>query len=137
MSRDLPKSLKRNICFSEIQSTWAQIQGNGGMHTPNNLAATPQYFLWKWKISHTSQFQPPVSKNDKFLLNHPLDIKKWSILLNHLSNVQHRFASLSIKRDFGYFFSNLILQTRNLRYSRRYPGQLTTSSVIPIHVKSV
>ena len=80
------------------------------MHPPDNLAATPpQYISWKYKIPHTSQPSPKYRKMIDFAKPSPPNIQNWSILLNHPS--QHSFAPLSIKRDFGYFVSNLILQT--------------------------
>ena len=80
-------------------------------------------------------YEPISSPNIKklsILLNHapPPNIQKWSILLHHPPNVQHRFAPLSIRRDFDYFFSNLILQNKNLRlFYKAYPESSAVSGL--------
>ena len=104
VSRSVRQDLSRESWLANVFRKFNQHRckswGKWGRSIPPIIwQNSPQHISSKWKISHTSQFHPP-------------NIETWSILLNHPPNAQHGFAPLSIKRDFGYFFSNPILQTR-------------------------
>ena len=107
----------------------------GTMHPPNNLAASPPIYFMEVKNSpHEPISFPQYPKIVNFAKSSP-PISKNNQLLNHPPNAQHRFAPLSIKREFWLLFfksyrpqnivySGAYTELSKVRY--RYPSEMDT-----------